>query len=141
MVDDIGEVCPREAVVTHESNQLTITGEILSVIYDEQMKCPLCDWKISVSTAQAILQCSNCSAKFKSSKAKKNSLAKLQIKDLDGEIHKVTMFNSVLSSLLNINLPRESNEEHLLSMDSIKATPIRLVVSRFPPAYAASNFC
>ena len=54
------------------------------------------------------------------SKARKQSMAKLQIKDNNGEMHKVTMFHNILSTLFNLKLPRETIEEHLLSMDNIK---------------------
>uniref|UniRef100_A0A1X7U490 Replication factor A C-terminal domain-containing protein n=1 Tax=Amphimedon queenslandica TaxID=400682 RepID=A0A1X7U490_AMPQE len=67
-----------------------------------------------------IVKCSNCSAKFKVSKAKEQSMAKVQIKDNNGEMHKITMFTTILSTLLNTAQPRETIEEYLLSMDNIK---------------------
>ena len=102
IVNDIGEVCHQadDNPPLSQYNQLTVCGEIVSVIYDEHHKI--------------------CSAKFKMSKAKKQSMAKLQIKDNNGEMHKVTMFHNILSTLFNLKLPRETIEEHLLSMDNIK---------------------
>ena len=64
--------------------------EKLFVMYDEQHKCCLCDWKMCTKFSQDIMKCSNCFAKFKMSKARKQSMAKLQIKDNNGEMHKVT---------------------------------------------------
>ena len=116
-VDDIGEVCIRQADENPQYNQLTISGEIVSVIYDEHHKCPVCDWKVSMAVAvpQDIMKCSNCSAKFKASKTKKQGMAKLQINDSN-----ITMFTNILSTLVNIAQPCETIEESLLSMDNIK---------------------
>uniref|UniRef100_A0A1X7U2I6 Uncharacterized protein n=1 Tax=Amphimedon queenslandica TaxID=400682 RepID=A0A1X7U2I6_AMPQE len=88
--------------------------------YDKHHKCPVCDWKVSMAVPQDIVKCSNCSAKFKVPKAKKQSMAKLQIKDNNGEVHKMTMFTQFLSTLLNIAQRSETIEEYLLSMDNIK---------------------
>uniref|UniRef100_A0A1X7TEN2 Uncharacterized protein n=1 Tax=Amphimedon queenslandica TaxID=400682 RepID=A0A1X7TEN2_AMPQE len=79
-----------------------ISGEVVSIIYDEHHKCPVCDWKVSMAVPQDIVKCSNCSAKFKVSKAKKQSMAKVQIKDNNGEMHKIKMFTNILSTLLNL---------------------------------------
>ena len=46
-------------------------------------------------------------------------MAKLQIKDNNGEMHKITMFHNILSTLFNLKLPCDTIEEHL-SMDNIK---------------------
>ena len=70
-------------------NQLTVCGEIVSVIYDEHHKCPFCDWKMCTEISQDIIKCTNCSAKFKMSKAKKQSMAKLHN---NGEMHKLKCF-------------------------------------------------
>ena len=68
--------------------------------------------------SQDIIKCTNCSAKFKMSKAKKQSMAKLQIKDNNGEMHKITMFHNIVSTLFNLKLPHETIEH--LSMENIK---------------------
>lgn len=118
--DDIGEV-----VSTHIDNfpesqsQRLITGEIISVIYEEHQICPFCDSKMTVAAATNIHQCLKCTAKCKPSNAKKYTITKLQIRDTNGETFKVTMFNNVLSALLNIKQSREIIEEQLLSMDVI----------------------
>ena len=48
IVNDIGEVCHQtdDNPPLSQYNQLTVCGEIVSVIYNEQHKCPLCDWKM-----------------------------------------------------------------------------------------------
>ena len=108
IVNDIGEVCHQadDNPPLSQYNQLTVCGGIVSIIYDEHHKCPLCDWKMCTETSQDIIKCTNCSTKFKMSKAKKQSMAKLQIKDNNGEMHKITMFHNILSTLINLKLPR-----------------------------------
>ena len=44
-------------------------------------------------------------------------MAKLQIKDNNGEMHKITMFHNIVSTLFNLKLPRETIEH--LSMKNI----------------------
>lgn len=44
--------------------------------------------------------------KFKTSTTKKSAIAKLQLKDTNGEIRKETMFYNVLSQLIDITTPK-----------------------------------
>lgn len=72
---------------------------------------------MTVAAATNIHQCLKCTAKCKPSNAK-YTITKLQIRDTNGEMFKVTMFNNVLCTLLNIKQSREIIEEQL-SMDVI----------------------
>ena len=72
---------------------------------------------MTVAAATNIHQCLKCTAKCKPSNAKKYTITKLLIRDTNGEMFKVTMFNNVLSTLLSIKQSREIIEEQLLSMD------------------------
>ena len=74
---------------------------------------------MTVAAATNIQQCLKCTAKCKPSNAKKYTITKLQIRDVNGDVFKVTTFNNVLSTLLNIKQSREIIEEQLLSMDVI----------------------
>ena len=121
IVNNISEVCHQtdDNPPLSQYNQLTVCGEIVSVIMMSNTNVLFVIGKC-VRKSLKISECSNCSAKFKMSKAKKLSMAKLQIKDNNGEMHKVTMFHNILSTLFNLKLPRETTEEHLISMDNIK---------------------
>ena len=58
---------------------------------------------IIVAAATNIQHCLKYTAKCKPSNAKKYRITKLQIRDTNGEMFKVKMFNNVLSTLLNNN--------------------------------------
>ena len=73
---------------------------------------------MTVAAATNIHQCLKCTVKCKPSNAK-YTITKLQIRDTNCEMFKVTMFNNVLCTLLNIKQSREIIEEQLLSMDVI----------------------
>uniref|UniRef100_A0A1X7T717 Replication factor A C-terminal domain-containing protein n=1 Tax=Amphimedon queenslandica TaxID=400682 RepID=A0A1X7T717_AMPQE len=59
-VDNIGEVYIRQADENPQYNQLTISGEVVSITYDQHHKCPVCDWKVSMAVPPDIVKCSNC---------------------------------------------------------------------------------
>lgn len=117
-IEDIRNTIPiSQCELLQPQYERVIDGEIISVIYDEHQKCPVCNFRMTLAYND-IYECTKCKSKCKHSKAKKYAYAKLFLQDSDGSSYNVTMFNNVLSSL---NLQEaHSIEEQLLSIDSIK---------------------
>uniref|UniRef100_A0A1X7TZZ5 Uncharacterized protein n=1 Tax=Amphimedon queenslandica TaxID=400682 RepID=A0A1X7TZZ5_AMPQE len=121
IVDNIGDVV-KETLFSPEifGDDKIVSGEVLTVHYQEFFKCLACGSKINASES-LIIQCMTCNAKVKSNKAVKSVIAKLQIKDGDtAEIQRVTMFTNVINQLVDINNnKKEFIEEYLLSLDEL----------------------
>ena len=96
-IEDISNTIPisGDSELLQPQYERVIDGEIISVIYDEHQKCPLCNFRMSLAYND-IYECGKCKSKCKHSKTKKYAYAKLFIKDIYGSSYNVTMFNNTL---------------------------------------------
>lgn len=100
-VEDLGEVhedddCNEES----SSDSRYVEGEISSVIStNEYASCKFCNCKV-LSEDEIVGQCSKCNAVFKMSKCAVTITAKVIITDEKGKDHPVTIFEPILSKVV-----------------------------------------
>ena len=100
-VDDIGEMAEVQEGELQESGVVkkVVEGEIDGVVYcDEYAGCMGCS-KIR-SEDEIVAECMKCGMVMKVSKCKKFVTARVSVGGRDGKVHTPTMFNSVISSIV-----------------------------------------
>ena len=115
--DDIGEVVSESLPLNPYSVNI-VEGDVVSVICEEYYNCQLCHSKMQLIN-DFILQCPKCKIKSKISGCKKAVIAKVHLK-VDTEFKRVTLFQNVLQQLVDTALDKDSIEEKLLMIDSLK---------------------
>ena len=101
-VGDIGEMAEVQEGELQESGVVkkVVEGEIDGVVYcDEYAGCMGCSAKIR-SEDEIVAECMKCGMVMKVSKCKKFVTARVSVGGWDGKVHTLTMFNSVISSIV-----------------------------------------
>lgn len=101
-VEDIGEMAEVEEGDLQESGVVkkVIEGEIDGVVYcDEYAGCMGCSAKVR-SEDEIVAECTKCGMVMKASKCKKFATARVAVGGRDGKVHTLTMFNSIISSII-----------------------------------------
>ena len=100
-VDDIGEMAEVQEGELQETGVVKkVEGEIDGVVYcDEYAGCMGCSAKVR-SEDEIVAECMKCGMMMKVSKCKKFVTARVSVGGWDGKVHTLTMFNSVISDII-----------------------------------------
>ena len=121
-IDDIGNAIDEMDGSDDDHNHTTVHGEIDTVENcEEYLSCKLCRAKMTKCTSGILAVCSKstCGAKTKVSKCNRSSIAKVVIKDNKGFEYKVTIFDNVLSTIIE-GINGDSLDEKLLLAPTMK---------------------
>ena len=121
-IDDIGDTIHEMDDSDNDHNHTTVHDEIDTVEHcEEYLSCKLCRAKMTKCTTGILAVCSKstCAAKTKVSKCNRSSIAKVVIKDNEGFEYKVTVFDNVLSTIIE-GINGDSLDEKLLFAPPMK---------------------